>query len=88
MEATEISENESESAIKNEPKGEQIEDTTAPSGEYAFKFDEKDDGITFESMGLVPQLCEACKSMGFKKPSKIQKESLPWALKGKYCILS
>jgi ATP-dependent RNA helicase DDX47/RRP3 len=41
---------------------------------------------TFESLGLIPELVEACKKLGFKEPSEIQKESIPVALTGKDVI--
>ncbi len=34
------------------------------------KEDEED--VTFESLGLVDVLCQACSKLGWKKPSKIQ----------------
>jgi ATP-dependent RNA helicase DDX47/RRP3 len=40
--------------------------------------------VTFASLGLVAPLCEACEKLGFKKPTKIQRETLPWALKGPF----
>ncbi len=42
--------------------------------------------VTFESLGLIEPLCEACKRMGFKHPTKIQKEAIPWALQGRDII--
>lgn len=44
--------------------------------------DMDDSDATFESLGLIPELCEACHKMGFKKPTKIQRESIPVALTG------
>jgi len=41
---------------------------------------------TFEDLGLAAPLCEACKSMGFKKPTPIQCEAIPWALQGRDVI--
>jgi len=43
---------------------------------------EKDDDVTFKSLGVVDVLCEACESLKWKKPSKIQREALPVALAG------
>ena len=37
---------------------------------------------TFEDLGLREELLEACESMGWKKPSKIQVEAIPVALEG------
>ncbi|TYJ57097.1 ATP-dependent rRNA helicase RRP3 [Cryptococcus floricola] len=41
---------------------------------------------TFADLGISPELCQACASMGFKKPSDIQAESIPHALQGKDII--
>ncbi|WWC71981.1 ATP-dependent rRNA helicase RRP3 [Kwoniella pini CBS 10737] len=41
---------------------------------------------TFEDLGISKELCEACKSLGFKKPTDIQIESIPSALEGKDII--
>ena len=35
---------------------------------------------TFSQLGIVEPLCQACESLGWKKPSKIQIESIPVAL--------
>ena len=37
---------------------------------------------TFAALGLVDVLCEACEKVGWKKPSRIQAEAIPVALKG------
>ena len=36
------------------------------------------------AQGLVEVLCEACEQMGWKSPSKIQREAIPVALQGKH----
>lgn len=41
---------------------------------------------TFESLGLIPQICEACSLLNFKFPSDIQAETIPYALQGKDII--
>ncbi|PIA63058.1 hypothetical protein AQUCO_00200826v1, partial [Aquilegia coerulea] len=41
---------------------------------------------TFKDLGLSEQLVEACDSMGWKVPSKIQIEAIPHALEGKDLI--
>ncbi|WVR07724.1 ATP-dependent rRNA helicase RRP3 [Kwoniella sp. DSM 27419] len=45
-----------------------------------------DSNKTFADLGISPQLCDACTSMGFKKPTDIQVESIPHALQGKDII--
>ena len=41
---------------------------------------DQDSEKTFSDLGLVDTLCQACASLGWKKPSKIQVESIPVAL--------
>ena len=41
---------------------------------------------SFQDLGLVEVLCEACESMNWKKPSKIQVEAIPVALEGRDVI--
>jgi len=49
--------------------------------------DEKaEDETTFAELGLVDVLCEAAKTLGWKKPTKIQKEAIPVALEGRDII--
>ena len=36
--------------------------------------------ITFESLGLIEPLVQACYSLGYKKPSPIQAQAIPYAL--------
>lgn len=42
--------------------------------------------VTFKDLGLVDTLCEACARVGWKTPSKIQREAIPVALEGKDVI--
>lgn len=41
---------------------------------------------TFASLGLVDSLCEACDKLGFKAPTGIQSQAIPYALSGKDII--
>ncbi|KAJ1857345.1 ribosomal RNA processing protein [Coemansia sp. RSA 1822] len=41
---------------------------------------------TFEGIGVMKQLCEACEKLGFTAPTDIQRDSIPWALKGRDII--
>jgi ATP-dependent RNA helicase DDX47/RRP3 len=52
--------------------------TTTPPPDVADK--------TFEDLGIIPQLVEACKALGFTKPRPIQVESIPLALEGRDVI--
>ena len=42
----------------------------------------EDENVTFASLGLAPELCQATEKMGFKVPTKIQKEAIPYAIQG------
>lgn len=42
--------------------------------------------VTFASLGLCEALCEACESLGWKVPTEIQRESLPYSLQGRDVI--
>ncbi|XP_073247363.1 probable ATP-dependent RNA helicase DDX47 [Porites lutea] len=46
----------------------------------------EDQAVTFESLGVVDVLCEACQKLGWKSPTKIQREAIPVALQGKDII--
>ncbi|XP_055595904.1 ATP-dependent RNA helicase DDX47 [Uranotaenia lowii] len=48
--------------------------------------DEDQKPVTWEEMGLVDTLCEACRALKWKAPSKIQREAIPLALQGKDVI--
>jgi len=45
-----------------------------------------DESISFRSLGLSDVLCEACEKAGYKAPSEIQRESLPYTLVGRDII--
>ena len=47
---------------------------------------EVEDETTFADLGIVDVLCDAAKSLGWKKPTKIQKESIPVAIEGRDII--
>lgn len=42
--------------------------------------------VTFASLGLVAPLVEACESLGYKKPTEIQAQAIPYALQAKDII--
>lgn len=42
--------------------------------------------ITWQELGIVNSLCQACEELKWKVPSKIQREAIPMALKGKDVI--
>jgi ATP-dependent RNA helicase DDX47/RRP3 len=70
---------ESEPEFESESESEQASNTeqsSEPAGAEA----------TFASLGLCDQLVQACKSLGWTKPSEIQRNTLPPALEGRDII--
>jgi ATP-dependent RNA helicase DDX47/RRP3 len=55
-----------------------VEEAVAPPPDVVDK--------TFEDLGIIPQLVEACKALGFTRPRPIQVESIPLALEGRDVI--
>ena len=41
---------------------------------------------TFQDLGIIESLCDACKALGYKHPTPIQAESIPLALGGRDII--
>ena len=41
---------------------------------------------TFADLGIIPELCDACQSLGFEWPRPIQTETIPYALEGRDLI--
>jgi len=41
---------------------------------------------TFADLGIIDSLCDACKQLGFHRPTRIQAESIPHALQGRDLI--
>ncbi|KAL3742208.1 hypothetical protein ACJRO7_017656 [Eucalyptus globulus] len=48
--------------------------------------EEKEEVKTFKELGICEQLLEACETLGWKNPTKIQVEAMPHALEGKDMI--
>jgi ATP-dependent RNA helicase DDX47/RRP3 len=48
--------------------------------------EEEEEVVEFSDLGIVDVLCEAAKSLGWKNPTKIQKEAIPIALEGRDII--
>lgn len=60
------------------------EDVSSSQEEEVQDSAEEDEAVkapkTFKDLGLIPQLCEACDTLGYKAPTAIQAESIPLAL--------
>jgi ATP-dependent RNA helicase DDX47/RRP3 len=41
---------------------------------------------SFADLGVIPELCEACEKLNYKKPTPIQEEAIPVALEGRDVI--
>ncbi|PVV01682.1 hypothetical protein BB560_003889, partial [Smittium megazygosporum] len=48
--------------------------------------DSKKESTTFSELGVMSSLCDTCEKIGYKTPSPIQREAIPWALKGRDII--
>ncbi|XP_052866236.1 probable ATP-dependent RNA helicase DDX47 [Anopheles cruzii] len=47
---------------------------------------EKEASVSWEELGIMDTLCQACRALKWKVPSKIQREAIPLALQGKDII--
>ncbi|KAL2139147.1 hypothetical protein VTI28DRAFT_5711 [Corynascus sepedonium] len=78
------------SRIKRKPQAEQKVEATRPSAsepEPASRVTAPVDvNTTFESLGLRPWLVQSLANMAIKRPTAIQRESIPMLLKGRDCI--
>ena len=41
---------------------------------------------SFQELGIIDSLCDACTALGYKAPTPIQRESIPLALQGRDLI--
>lgn len=64
------------------------ESTKESISERKVELAEKNDTeiCTFQSLGVDERLCEVCKSLNWHEPTRIQRESIPIALKGRDII--
>ncbi|KAK3318833.1 P-loop containing nucleoside triphosphate hydrolase protein [Apodospora peruviana] len=59
---------------------------SAPAEDIAVPEPEKAAPVTFKDLGIVDPLCDACEQLGYKKPTAIQAEAIPLALKDRDII--
>ncbi|CAH7687660.1 P-loop containing nucleoside triphosphate hydrolase protein [Phakopsora pachyrhizi] len=77
----------SESSDKNERISTSRSPTSTPVKLEAEENKEKiEKTTTFEDLGLIKPLCEACSALNFLKPTPIQVESIPYALSNRDII--
>ena len=85
-----MSDSDSDAEVKSEivVKDDAAQDavTTTDAGEHSEEEEEVEELVEFSDLGLVDVLCDAAKSLGWKNPTKIQKEAIPIALEGKDII--
>lgn len=70
----------SESDAESASSRESVKDGQQTSGE------EPQTAKTFQELGIIEQLCEACETMGYKAPTPIQSQAIPLALEGRDVI--
>lgn len=46
----------------------------------------KDQAVTFNNLGVIDSLCDACTKLGYQTPTPIQRDSIPLALEGRDII--
>uniref|UniRef100_A0A0E0ANT7 RNA helicase n=1 Tax=Oryza glumipatula TaxID=40148 RepID=A0A0E0ANT7_9ORYZ len=64
--------------------GEEVEERREAMGEEVEV--ESEAPTTFAELGVCPELVEACDAMGWKAPTRIQAEAIPFALQGRDVI--
>ena len=67
-------------------ENEQDDDKSSKDEADEDKQDDSGNGVTFADLGVLPQICEACTNMGFKRPTPIQAKAIPEALTGRDVI--
>ncbi|EAL67300.1 hypothetical protein DDB_G0280147 [Dictyostelium discoideum AX4] len=76
-----------DSLLEKEEEEKEIEEFINNTNQKKSEEEEKKyENVTFESLGVHPQIIDACNKLGFNKPKEIQRESIPWALKGRDII--
>lgn len=73
-------ERDSDSDAESTSSRESVKDDQQTSGE------EQETAKTFQELGIIEQLCEACETMGYKAPTPIQSQAIPLALEGRDVI--
>ena len=70
-------------ASSEQQKAAEKEEATPMVDTQVIQFQEEQ---TFTKLGVCPEICQAIEKMGYKHPSKIQADSLPYTLKGRDII--
>ncbi|KAI4220028.1 MAG: hypothetical protein L6R36_007911 [Xanthoria steineri] len=69
----------------DDPPPKRIRKSTSPDEEDS-SATVKNTAATFQDLGVIDSLCDACTKLGYQTPTPIQKESIPLALQGRDII--
>lgn len=69
----------------DDPPPKRIRKSTSPD-EQDSSATVKNTAATFQDLGVIESLCDACTKLGYQTPTPIQKESIPLALQGRDII--
>ncbi|KAK9355123.1 P-loop containing nucleoside triphosphate hydrolase protein [Lipomyces doorenjongii] len=70
-------------ANKQKVQDDKLEEVELPGAE---QLSEQKEIESFEDLGVIAPICEACKNLKFKKPTPIQQQSIPLAMEGRDVI--
>lgn len=62
------------------------DDQVAGSADEELVDEAEEAATTFASLGVIEPLCQACEQLGFKKPTDIQSQSIPYAIQDRDII--
>ncbi|KAI4237382.1 MAG: hypothetical protein LQ349_001886 [Xanthoria aureola] len=69
----------------DDPPPKRIKESSSPDEEDS-SVTVKNTAATFQDLGVIESLCDACTKLGYQTPTPIQKESIPLALQGRDII--
>ena len=75
-----------EALVENKPVAEEPGNDSTSIAEGSIEKLEIEETVTFQSLGVVKELCDACEQLKWKAPTIIQRKALPVAFEGKDII--